>query len=251
MPPQLLSQHLCASGFCCGLSLWVTGTVPPHPGEGTRLPSHAASPRACSACPTPSPKYGLGGSGLPGTSPGRSAAPWGDSGPRQLPGARGAPTAPLCRETQPGPGRTRGERQQSCSLPLLRPAQPKTILFSPFSGHAGAGAAHGCCTGMWLPQQPPDEWGLQVWAGAWCSVTGVRVTRRATAMPSSEKSLEMPKIHATPPLWQCPQHQSLGVQPVGVHQPPPVSSQHPEDQQKGSGLSPSSHGSCCGLVSPA
>ena len=49
--------------------------------------------------------------------------PQGDSGPWQLPGARGALTAPLCRETQPGPGTTCWEWQRSRSLPLLQPAR--------------------------------------------------------------------------------------------------------------------------------
>lgn len=39
---QPLSQQLRPSGFCCGLSLGVTGIPPPR--EGTRPPSHATSP---------------------------------------------------------------------------------------------------------------------------------------------------------------------------------------------------------------
>lgn len=63
--------------------------------------------------------------------------PWGDSGPRQLPGARGALTAPLCREIWPGPGRICWEWWWSRWLLLLQavchcPGPKIPYFFSPF-----------------------------------------------------------------------------------------------------------------------
>lgn len=109
------------------------------PGEGTCLPSHATSPRACSACPTPSPKYGLGGSGLPGTSPGRSAAPWGDSGPRQLPSA-GKPSP-----ARAGPA---GSAGRAARFPSSGQLSPKPSFSPLFQGTQALGpltdVAQGC-----------------------------------------------------------------------------------------------------------
>lgn len=152
-----MSQRLMSSA--CGPSSvpfpWVLGRssgIQPHPHAAFPTPGVALAagcpwghPRVPALLPQSQSQRGAGGIPDSRHKPGQEPVP----GLTQGPGARGAPTAPLCREFQPGVA-------LEPLAPLPRPAHgcshPKILLF-PLS----QGAAAAWVGGMWIPKQPPGE----------------------------------------------------------------------------------------------